>query len=122
MRPRPRRRQRNASVEFQPGRLRERHVVGDLAFDQRIDFLRLQRHRLDALRRELLLHLDVADQVAQKMMSLLKGLPSAYDKDLQEDKVPVFETFDTLNLMLPVDFQLVFLLKDLTCPLWVSIK
>jgi argininosuccinate lyase len=36
------------------------------------------------------------------LLSLLKGLPSAYDKDLQEDKVPVFETFDTLNLMLPV--------------------
>jgi argininosuccinate lyase len=36
------------------------------------------------------------------LLSVLKGLPSAYDKDLQEDKVPVFETFDTLNLMLPV--------------------
>ena len=36
------------------------------------------------------------------LLALLKGLPSAYDKDLQEDKVPVFETFDTLNLMLPV--------------------
>jgi argininosuccinate lyase len=36
------------------------------------------------------------------MLTLIKGLPSAYDKDLQEDKVPVFETFDTLNLMLPV--------------------
>ena len=36
------------------------------------------------------------------LLSMLKGLPSAYDKDLQEDKVPVFETFDTLNLMLPV--------------------
>jgi argininosuccinate lyase len=36
------------------------------------------------------------------MLTLLKGLPSAYDKDLQEDKIPVFETFDTLNLMLPV--------------------
>jgi argininosuccinate lyase len=36
------------------------------------------------------------------MLTLIKGLPSAYDKDLQEDKVPLFETFDTLNLMLPV--------------------
>ena len=36
------------------------------------------------------------------MLSLLKGLPSAYDKDLQEDKTPVFETTDTLMLMLPV--------------------
>ena len=36
------------------------------------------------------------------LLSMLKGLPSAYDKDLQEDKVPVFETTDTLCLMLPV--------------------
>jgi argininosuccinate lyase len=36
------------------------------------------------------------------LLSTLKGLPSTYDKDLQEDKVPVFETYDTLNLMLPV--------------------
>jgi argininosuccinate lyase len=32
----------------------------------------------------------------------LKGLPSAYDKDLQEDKQPMFEAADTLSLMLPV--------------------
>ena len=36
------------------------------------------------------------------ILSMLKGLPSAYDKDLQEDKIPVFETTDTLCLMLPV--------------------
>jgi argininosuccinate lyase len=36
------------------------------------------------------------------LLTTLKGLPSSYNKDLQEDKVPVFETFDTLNLMLPV--------------------
>jgi argininosuccinate lyase len=36
------------------------------------------------------------------MLAMLKGLPSAYDKDLQEDKLPVFETADTLRLMLPV--------------------
>ena len=35
-------------------------------------------------------------------LAVLKGLPSAYDKDLQEDKQPVFEAFDTLMLMLPV--------------------
>lgn len=32
----------------------------------------------------------------------LKGLPSSYDKDLQEDKVPVFDAFDTLDVALPV--------------------
>lgn len=36
------------------------------------------------------------------LLATLKGLPSAYDKDLQEDKQPVFEAFDTLMLMLPV--------------------
>jgi argininosuccinate lyase len=35
-------------------------------------------------------------------MAVLKGLPSAYDKDLQEDKVPLFTAFDTLSLLLPV--------------------
>ena len=36
------------------------------------------------------------------LMAVLKGLPSAYDKDLQEDKAPVFAAFDTLDLLLPV--------------------
>jgi len=36
------------------------------------------------------------------LMATLKGLPSAYDKDLQEDKAPVFQAFDTLTAVLPV--------------------
>lgn len=36
------------------------------------------------------------------LMSTLKGLPSTYDKDLQEDKVPVFQATDTLLAILPV--------------------
>lgn len=36
------------------------------------------------------------------ILAMLKGLPSAYDKDLQEDKTAVFETYDTLCLMLPI--------------------
>lgn len=35
-------------------------------------------------------------------LSVLKNLPSAYDKDLQEDKPAVFTAFDTLSLTLPV--------------------
>jgi argininosuccinate lyase len=35
------------------------------------------------------------------LLITLKGLPSAYDKDLQEDKEPVFDTADTLELLLP---------------------
>lgn len=36
------------------------------------------------------------------LLTILKGLPSAYDKDLQEDKEPAFDTFDTLHALLPV--------------------
>jgi argininosuccinate lyase len=36
------------------------------------------------------------------LLAVLKGLPSAYDKDLQEDKPPVFEAADTLMSILPV--------------------
>ncbi len=35
-------------------------------------------------------------------LTTLKGLPSAYDKDLQEDKAPVFAASDTLLALLPV--------------------
>jgi argininosuccinate lyase len=36
------------------------------------------------------------------LLATLKGLPSAYDKDLQEDKPAVFESADTLEALLPV--------------------
>jgi argininosuccinate lyase len=36
------------------------------------------------------------------LMTVIKSLPSTYDKDLQEDKLPVFTAFDTLMLYLPV--------------------
>ena len=36
------------------------------------------------------------------LLATLKGLPSTYDKDLQEDKVPVFQATDTLLSILPV--------------------
>jgi argininosuccinate lyase len=36
------------------------------------------------------------------LLAILKGLPSAYDKDLQEDKPPVFQSFDLLVQSLPV--------------------
>jgi argininosuccinate lyase len=37
---------------------------------------------------------------AQSLAALLKGLPSSYQKDLQEDKEAVFDTADTLELLL----------------------
>jgi argininosuccinate lyase len=36
------------------------------------------------------------------LLATFKGLPSAYDKDLQEDKEPAFDAFDSLNTTLPV--------------------
>lgn len=36
------------------------------------------------------------------IVTILKGLPSAYDKDLQEDKTPLFDSYETLLLTLPV--------------------
>ena len=36
------------------------------------------------------------------LLMTLKGLPSTYNKDLQEDKEPLFDAVDTLNRALPV--------------------
>ncbi len=36
------------------------------------------------------------------LLTTLKGLPSTYDKDLQEDKEPLFAAFDALVALLPV--------------------
>ncbi|MEY4693152.1 MAG: hypothetical protein RL437_432 [Actinomycetota bacterium] len=35
------------------------------------------------------------------VLTMLKGLPFAYNRDLQEDKEPLFDSIDTLNLVLP---------------------
>ena len=35
------------------------------------------------------------------LLTTLKGLPFAYNRDLQEDKEPLFDSFDTLALVLP---------------------
>jgi len=35
------------------------------------------------------------------VLTLLKGLPTSYNRDLQEDKEPLFDTIDTLLLTLP---------------------
>lgn len=38
----------------------------------------------------------------QSLLVTLKGTPSTYDKDFQEDKEPLFDTVDTLEMTLPV--------------------
>ena len=35
------------------------------------------------------------------VLTMLKGLPFAYNRDLQEDKEPLFDSFDTLLVVLP---------------------
>ncbi|MDI1462252.1 argininosuccinate lyase [Catellatospora sp. KI3] len=35
------------------------------------------------------------------VLTMLKGLPLTYDRDMQEDKEPVFDALDTLSLVLP---------------------
>ena len=35
------------------------------------------------------------------LLATLKGLPLAYNRDLQEDKEPVFDSIDTIKLLLP---------------------
>ncbi len=36
------------------------------------------------------------------LLTTLKGLPSSYDKDLQEDKEPLFDAVETLDALVPV--------------------
>jgi argininosuccinate lyase len=36
------------------------------------------------------------------LLTTLKGTPSTYNKDFQEDKEPLFDTVDTLNMTLPI--------------------
>jgi len=45
------------------------------------------------------------------LMSTLKGLPLAYDRDLQEDKEPIFDGLDQLALLLPAMTGLVATLR-----------
>jgi argininosuccinate lyase len=37
----------------------------------------------------------------QAVLTLLKGLPTGYNRDLQEDKIPLFDSVDTLLMVLP---------------------
>src|SRR5262245_4330809 len=57
----------------------------------------------------------VFGQMAGFMMTF-KGLPSTYNKDLQEDKEPLFDAVDTLSASLQITAAVVATLKVL-CPL-----
>ncbi|MBM6622971.1 argininosuccinate lyase [Micrococcaceae bacterium RIT802] len=45
------------------------------------------------------------------LLATLKGLPLAYNRDLQEDKEPVFDATDTLELLLPAVSGMIATLK-----------
>jgi argininosuccinate lyase len=45
------------------------------------------------------------------LLTVIKGIPSSYDKDLQEDKEPLFDALDTLRLVLPVAAGLISTLR-----------
>jgi len=45
------------------------------------------------------------------LLTTLKGLPLAYDRDLQEDKEPIFDSFDQLALLVPAMTGLVATLR-----------
>lgn len=43
---------------------------------------------------------------ATGFLTTLKGLPRSYNKDLQEDKEPLFDTVDTMAAVLQVRMEL----------------
>jgi len=49
-----------------------------------------------------------------RLLTVIKATPSTYDKDLQEDKEPLFDTVDTLSLLLPIVAGVVRTLRP--CP------
>ncbi len=48
------------------------------------------------------------------LLTMLKGLPLAYNRDLQEDKEPIFDSVDTLTVLLPAFIGMVRTLQFAT--------
>ncbi len=82
-----------SSAEFGFVRLHDAYSTGSSIMPQKKnpDTLELTRGKSGRL---------IGDMVG--LLTTLKSLPSAYDKDLQEDKEPVFDAFDTLAMAIPV--------------------
>jgi argininosuccinate lyase len=81
-----------ASSEFGFLRLSDRYATGSSLMPQKKnpDAMELARGKTGRL---------VGELVA--WLTTLKGLPSGYNKDLQEDKTSLFAAFDTLDAVLP---------------------
>lgn len=82
-----------ASAEFGFVRLAEQYTTGSSIMPQKRnpDSMELVRGKTGRLVGNL-----------TRLLVTVKGLPSSYDKDLQEDKEPLFDTVDTLLQLLPV--------------------
>ena len=82
-----------SSYEFGFVRLAEQYTTGSSLMPQKRnpDSLELVRGKTGRLVGNL-----------TRLLVTAKGLPSTYDKDLQEDKEPLFDTLDTLALLLPI--------------------
>jgi len=94
-----------ASAEFGFVRLAEQYTTGSSIMPQKRnpDSMELVRGKTGRLVGNL-----------TRLLVTVKGLPSSYDKDLQEDKEPLFDTIDTLQLLLPVVTGVVATLE--VCP------
>ncbi len=82
-----------SSAEFGFLRLAERYTTGSSIMPQKRnpDSMELVRGKTGRLVGNL-----------TRLLVVVKGLPSTYDKDLQEDKEPLFDTVDTLADLLPI--------------------
>jgi argininosuccinate lyase len=56
------------------------------------------------------------------LMTTLKGLPSTYNKDLQEDKEALFDTLDTLAMVLPIATGVIKTLKVFSSRITASLE
>ncbi|MGB0387824.1 MAG: argininosuccinate lyase [Ardenticatenaceae bacterium] len=82
-----------ATAEYRFVRLDPRYTTGSSLMPQKAnpDALELARGKSGRL---------IGNLVG--LLATVKGLPSTYNKDLQEDKEPLFDTLHTLHAMLPV--------------------
>ncbi len=80
-----------STTEFQFVRLPQQFCTGSSIMPQKInpDVLELIRGKSARVMGNL-----------QSLMILIKGLPLAYNRDLQEDKLPLFDSVDTVNACL----------------------
>ena len=87
-----------STVEFNFIRLPQQFCTGSSIMPQKInpDTLELTRGKTARVLGNL-----------QSLMVLVKGLPLAYNRDLQEDKPPVFDSFDTVQACLELAIPIV---------------